>query len=80
MTQRVLVADDDQALRRLLEVSVRAWGFEPVVAVDGNEAWRIMSEPDAPKAALVDWMMPGLDGAEVIRRVGSALPTATRSF
>ncbi len=74
MTQRVLVADDDQALRRLLEVSVRAWGFEPVVAVDGNEAWRIMSEPDAPKAAIVDWMMPGLDGAEVIRRVRERSP------
>ncbi len=58
----------------MLAVSVRAWGFEPIVAADGAEAWRLMSEPDPPKAAIVDWMMPGLDGAEVIRRVRQRSP------
>jgi serine/threonine protein kinase/ActR/RegA family two-component response regulator len=71
---RVLVAEDDEALRRMIAASLRSWGFDPVVAADGEEAWRLLSHPDAPKVAVLDWMMPGLDGTEVIRRVRERSP------
>ncbi len=58
----------------MLAVSVAAWGYSPVVAADGDAAWRVMREPDAPRAAIMDWMMPGLCGLELIRRVRERSP------
>src|SRR2546421_307751 len=66
---RILVADDDRLTRRLLEVMLAEWGLEIVVAVDGNQAWEVLQRPDAPRLALLDWLMPGLDGLEVCRRL-----------
>jgi len=48
---------------------VHRWGFEPVVAKDGLEASQILHSPDAPKLAVLDWMMPGLDGIELCREL-----------
>jgi CheY-like chemotaxis protein len=64
---RVLVADDDPTMRRMLARMVEHWGAEPVVAEDGASALRVLSGPDAPPRALLDWMMPGLSGPEVCR-------------
>lgn len=64
---KVLVADDEVVSRRMLESLTRHWGYEPIVASDGLEASRILHQPDAPKLALLDWMMPGLDGVELCR-------------
>ena len=66
---KVLVADDEVVSRRLIETSVRRWGYEPVVAKDGLEASQILHSPDAPKLAILDWMMPGLDGIELCREL-----------
>jgi CheY-like chemotaxis protein len=66
---RVLIAEDDPISRRLLEASLTRWGHEPVVTVDGTQAWSVLSGPDAPRLAVLDWMMPELDGVEVCRRV-----------
>jgi len=66
---RILVADDNQISRRLLEAALRKWDYEVVVATDGNEAWEILSKPNAPRLAILDWMMPGLSGPELCRRV-----------
>jgi DNA-binding response OmpR family regulator len=66
---RVLIAEDDPVSRRLLEASLTRWGHEPVVTVDGTEAWAALSGPDAPRLAVLDWMMPELDGVEICRRV-----------
>ena len=66
---RVLIAEDDPISRRLLEATVTRWGHEPVVTEDGTEAWAVLTRPDAPRLAVLDWMMPGLDGVEVCRRV-----------
>jgi diguanylate cyclase (GGDEF)-like protein len=43
-----------------------------VIAQNGNEAWRILESDDAPRLAVLDWMMPGLDGVQICRRVRSA--------
>jgi len=74
---RVLIADDEATSRRLIQVTLGGWGFEVSVAVDGDEALRILKEPSPPEIALLDWMMPGVDGLEVCRRIRAALPNAT---
>ncbi len=66
---KILVAEDDPVLRRLLESSLQKWGYEVVLAKDGAEAWTIMEGREAPRLAVLDWMMPGIDGVEVCRRV-----------
>ncbi len=64
---RVLLAEDDSVLRRLLESLLGKWGYEVVAAQDGAEAWKLLQAQDAPRLALLDWMMPGMDGVEVCR-------------
>ena len=65
---RILVAEDSRVSRFLLETNLKKWGHEPVLTVDGTEAWEIMQREDAPALAILDWMMPGLDGLEICRR------------
>jgi diguanylate cyclase (GGDEF)-like protein len=66
---RILIADDSIVSRHLLDATLRKWGYDIVVACDGNEAWRILQSPDAPKMAILDWVMPGMTGPEVCRKV-----------
>ncbi len=66
---KVLIADDDAVSRRLLEATLDGWGYEVVTATDGAAAWKMLSKPDTPRLAILDWMMPDLDGLEVCRRV-----------
>ena len=66
---RVLIADDSIVSRHLLDATLRKWGYEVVVACDGVEAWNILQSPDAPKLVILDWVMPGLTGPEVCRKV-----------
>lgn len=66
---KVLVADDSATIRALLGSSLSAWGFDVVEAKDGEQAWAVLEAPDAPKLAIVDWEMPGLDGVELCRRL-----------
>ncbi|MEO8052729.1 MAG: diguanylate cyclase [Acidobacteriota bacterium] len=70
---RILIADDSVVSRHLLDATLRRWGYEVVIACDGNEAWRILQAEDAPKIAILDWMMPGLTGPEVCSRVRANL-------
>ena len=65
---RVLIADDDAVSRRLLQVTVEKWGHEVLTTSDGAEAWQHLEKADGPRLAILDWMMPGLDGLEVCRR------------
>jgi DNA-binding response OmpR family regulator len=66
---QLLIADDDPVLRRMLGAAVRNWGFDPAEAADGREALARLRRPDAPKVAVLDWVMPGLDGPDVCRQV-----------
>jgi phosphoserine phosphatase RsbU/P len=71
---KVLIADDEPLSRGLLESTLQMWGYKVVLAQDGTEAWQILQQKDAPRLALLDWVMPGLDGTEVCRRVRSTYP------
>jgi DNA-binding response OmpR family regulator len=66
---KILIADDDRVTRRMLEVILSEWGYETLVACGDVMAWEILQATHAPKLAILDWVMPGLDGLELCRRV-----------
>src|SRR5438874_1128529 len=68
---RVLSAGDEPGSRRLLQSYLQKWGYEVTAAADGAEAWRLFEAGDAP-VVITDWMMPEVDGAELIRRIRAA--------
>ena len=69
---KILIAEDDTATRRKLESCLLDWNYEVVVASDGEEAWQALQGDDAPRLAILDWMMPGKDGLKVCEEVRSA--------
>ena len=69
---QILIADDDAVSRRLLEATLQSWGHEVVSCADGHDALARLSEPGGAPMAILDWMMPGLDGPSVCRRLRDA--------
>ena len=68
-SMQILIAEDDPVSRRLLEATLTGWGHEVIVTRDGKEAMSVLRGDNPPKLAILDWMMPGLDGVEVCRRL-----------
>jgi two-component system cell cycle response regulator len=66
---RILIAEDDPVSLRVLHAFLTKWKYQVVVATDGLEALRILESEDAPSLAILDWMMPGMEGPEICRRV-----------
>ncbi len=67
---RILIADDDTVSRALLVGILRKCGwFDLIEATDGSAAWAVLEKNRGPCLAILDWLMPGLDGLEVVRRV-----------
>jgi diguanylate cyclase (GGDEF)-like protein len=66
---KILIADDNAPFRASLQLILGQWGYEVVSAADGAEAWRRLQEQDGPRLAVLDWVMPGLDGVQVCREV-----------
>jgi diguanylate cyclase (GGDEF)-like protein len=66
---KVLIAEDDMISRMILESVLKRWGFTPVMACDGKEAWDVMQSEDTPRLAILDWQMPEMDGIEVCQRI-----------
>jgi diguanylate cyclase (GGDEF)-like protein len=66
---KILIADDSIVSRHMLEATVKKWGYDPVVAADGQEAWAVLQKPDAPQLAVLDWVMPSITGVELCRLV-----------
>ena len=65
---KILIAEDEPVSRRLLESRLTMWGHEVIITTDGSQAWDVLQQPDAPKLAILDRMMPGLEGLEVCRK------------
>jgi DNA-binding response OmpR family regulator len=65
---KLLIAEDDIFFRRLVQ-KVLARDYEVIVTEGGNEAWAALQKPGAPRLAVLDWVMPGLNGPEICRRV-----------
>jgi DNA-binding response OmpR family regulator len=72
---RILVAEDDPVSRELICARLGKWGYEVIVARDGAEAMTALRTKGAPSLAILDWMMPGMDGLEICRRVRQVNPS-----
>jgi sigma-B regulation protein RsbU (phosphoserine phosphatase) len=68
---KILIAEDDAVSRRLLEVTLTDWGYEVQVTCDGLSACQMLEVDDPAPLALLDWMLPKLDGLEICRRIRS---------
>lgn len=69
---RILVAEDDSVTRRILEATLSKLGLDVITAPDGDAAWRILEKREgknAPELVVLDWMMPGMDGLEICRKL-----------
>jgi phosphoserine phosphatase RsbU/P len=66
---RILIAEDDFTSCGLLMAVLKRAGHDVLKTVNGIQAWEELQKPDAPKLVILDWMMPELDGLEVVRRV-----------
>jgi two-component system, cell cycle response regulator len=67
----ILIVEDEPISRRLLEYTLRRWGYEVTTTADGNEAWEVLQSPAPPSLVISDWMMPGMDGLELCHRIRS---------
>src|ERR1700693_229553 len=71
---KILIAEDDAVTRRILRATLERLGWEVITASDGSAAWHALEAlggKDAPEAVLLDWMMPGMDGIEICRKLRS---------
>ena len=69
---KVLIAEDDRTSRLLLRTTLTKWDYETIAVDNGREALEILTAPDAPTLAILDWMMPDIDGLDVAREVRKA--------
>jgi two-component system, cell cycle response regulator len=70
----VLIAEDDPIFRHLLESWLRRWNYRVVAVDNGIDAWKVLQQEDSPQMAILDWMMPGMDGVELCRKIRSNEP------
>jgi DNA-binding response OmpR family regulator len=68
---KILLAEDDQASNEIIEAMLQKIGLEVVNTRNGDEAWEVLQAANPPPLALLDWLMPGVDGDEICRRVRS---------
>lgn len=66
---KILVAEDETVSRELLTSLLTKWGYEVMPVADGDEAWRMFEEQDDLRIAILDWMMPGVDGITLCKRI-----------
>jgi len=76
---QILIAEDDPVSRRVLTERLTQWGYTVLSTSDGESAWQQMQIDNSPQLAILDWMMPGLDGPEVCRRI-RAIPNRPYTY
>jgi two-component system cell cycle response regulator len=69
---KILAAEDNLVFQSMLRTMLTKWGYDVTIARNGVEAWQALQSEDSPRLAILDWMMPGMDGVEVCRRVRAA--------
>lgn len=65
----VLVAEDDPMFRKILKNWLESWGYRVTLTEDGEKAWNILQQETQPELLILDWIMPGVDGAEICHRL-----------
>ena len=76
---RILIAEDDATSRIVLATVLKKDGYDVTATDDGGAAWEVLQTPDSPRLAILDLMMPGIDGLELVRRV-RAIPSAAPPY
>lgn len=71
---RILIAEDEKATRMKLEKTLSEWGFEVETVADGLAAWERLCSEDPPRLCIIDWLMPGMEGPELCRRLREKFP------
>jgi DNA-binding response OmpR family regulator len=73
---KILIAEDDVTSRRMIEVMLRKWEYEVIIACNGDEAWQALQAKNPPELAILDWMMPGMDGVEICRKIRESMTSS----
>jgi len=76
---RILIAEDDATSRIVLATVLTKDGYDVTATDDGGAAWEVLKKPDAPRLAILDLMMPGIDGMDLVRRV-RAIPSVAPPY
>jgi sigma-B regulation protein RsbU (phosphoserine phosphatase) len=76
---RILIAEDDATSRIVLATVLTKDGYDVTATDDGGAAWEVLQKPEAPRLAILDLMMPGIDGLELVRRV-RAIPSVAPPY
>jgi CheY-like chemotaxis protein len=66
---KILIAEDDRVSRTLLQRKLTAWGYEVISCNNGAEAWQALHGAESPNLAILNWMMPGMDGVQLCREI-----------
>ncbi len=72
MRKQILVADDSRSIRHMLKKKLTEWGYEVIEAASGEAAWALYEKNEFPPLAIIDWMMPGMEGIEICRNIAQA--------
>jgi two-component system, cell cycle response regulator len=65
----ILLAEDSPVYRRMIAAHLKEWGFDCICVKDGKEAWKLLTKQDAPRLAILDWVLPEIDGIDLCRRL-----------
>ena len=66
---KVLAAEDNPVVRKGLTSFLTQWGYQPVEAATGDDAWRLLEEDREIRLAIIDWNLPGLSGIQICQRL-----------
>ncbi|HUC28146.1 MAG TPA: diguanylate cyclase [Candidatus Acidoferrum sp.] len=67
--ETILIAEDDPIFRRVLQSRLQSWGYRVIPVEDGTQAWKLLQQSNTPDLLILDWIMPGVDGIELCRRI-----------
>jgi CheY-like chemotaxis protein len=73
---QILIAEDDPVTGEILARTLQRWHYNTKLVVDGAQAWAVLRTATDPTLAILDWMMPQMDGPDVCRRIRQELPLA----
>lgn len=66
---KILVADNSPVFRDVVQRRLARWGYDVIVACDGNQAWDCLQAENVPKVVVLDWMIPRVDGIDPCQRI-----------
>lgn len=75
---KILIAEDDLTSRTMLQAALTKWDYEVVATPDGQSAWSALQQKNAPRLLILDWMMPGMDGPVLCRKLREQEHTDTQ--